>query len=85
MSSNDLRHYPGDDIERFQDWLNECPVEWFRMNDNVDSVEYRFILPVEEEEEVEQQEEEEEEQESQSQKQSRVVVAAAVVLRVLLR
>lgn len=51
MSSNYLHHYPKDDIERFYDWLNECPVEWFRMNDNVDSVEYRFILPVVEEEE----------------------------------
>ncbi len=51
MSSNYLHHYPKDDIERFYDWLNECPVEWFRLSDNVDSVEYRFVLPVVEEEE----------------------------------
>jgi len=29
--------------EEFFDWLNECPVQWFLMKDDDESIDYSFI------------------------------------------
>ena len=31
--------------QEFFDWLNECPVEWFRESVKEDSLEYSFHVP----------------------------------------
>lgn len=36
-------------IEAFFDWLDECPVQWFRLSDDEENVSYQFTKPSEEE------------------------------------
>ena len=36
--------------EFFHNWLNDCPVHWERIEDNVDEISIKFFLPIEEEE-----------------------------------
>jgi len=33
----------------FYNWLDKCPVLWFRLKDDTDTVEYTFHKPVKEE------------------------------------
>ena len=33
----------------FHNWLNDCPVKWERIEDNVDEISIKFFLPLEEE------------------------------------
>ena len=33
----------------FHYWLNDCPVKWERIEDNVDEISIKFFLPIEEE------------------------------------
>ena len=35
--------------EFFHNWLNDCPVKWERIEDNVDEISIKFFLPIEEE------------------------------------
>ena len=35
--------------EFFHNWLNDCPVHWERIEDNVDEISIKFFLPIEEE------------------------------------
>ena len=35
--------------EFFHNWLNDCPVHWERIEDNVDEISIKFFLPLEEE------------------------------------
>ena len=35
----------------FNDWLAQCPVQWFRENLDSESVTYQFILPDDDEDE----------------------------------
>jgi len=35
--------------EFFHNWLNDCPVKWERIEDNVDEISIKFFLPLEEE------------------------------------
>ena len=36
--------------EFFHNWLNDCPVKWERIEDNVDEISIKFYLPIVEEE-----------------------------------
>ena len=35
--------------EFFHNWLNDCPVHWERIEDNVDEISIKFYLPIVEE------------------------------------
>ncbi len=35
--------------DEFYDWLNECPVQWFRIGVAGSSIEYSFTIPQKEE------------------------------------
>ena len=35
--------------EFFDNWLNDFPVHWERIEDNVDEISIKFFLPIEEE------------------------------------
>ncbi len=37
--------------DEFYDWLDECPVQWFRGSIEENSINYSFVAPNEEEEE----------------------------------
>ena len=49
--------------EKFEDWINNCPVTWLRLKVEEGSVTYKFLIEneTEDEEEVESEEEDEEE------------------------
>ena len=32
----------------FHYWLNDCPVKWERIDDDITTVSYKFYLPIEE-------------------------------------
>ena len=36
--------------EFFHNWLNDCPVKWERIEDNIDEISIKFFLPIVEEE-----------------------------------
>ena len=33
--------------EFFHNWLNDCPVKWERIGDDITTVSYKFFLPLE--------------------------------------
>ena len=35
--------------ELFNEWLNDCPVNYELIKDNTDTIEYKFIIPITEE------------------------------------
>lgn len=39
------------ECEKFQEWLNECPVSILEYEDNVDTVRVEFLIPLSDEEE----------------------------------
>ena len=42
-----IKHTPKSKYEQFQEWMNECPVDILEYDDNVDTVNVRFELPLE--------------------------------------
>jgi len=36
--------------DSFYDWLDECPVQWFRERVDENSIDYTFVVPNDEEE-----------------------------------
>ena len=39
--------------ERFQEWLNQCPVEILDYQDNIETFDIKFLVPLEPEREIE--------------------------------
>jgi len=39
--------------ERFQEWLNQCPAEILDYQDNVETFDIKFLVPLEPEREIE--------------------------------